>query len=426
MKKTLLILTLFLIVKNQAQTVTTYAGSGSYGLVNGQANIASFNSPTDLAVDSNGNVFVLDNGNHCVRKITPSGDVSTFAGSAPGNQDGQGVNAKFNTPLGMAIDNFDNLYIADTGNNKIRKIDPSGNVSSIAGYTTSGNQDGNGFFARFNSPRDLVVDVNGNIYVADTSNHRIRKISPNGDVTTFAGSIQGSQDGVGTVAKFYNPVGIAIDSNGDLFVTDYLSHRIRKITTSTADVVTFAGNNQGHSNGIGTAAAFFYPHGLAIDNNNIIYVADIYNNAVRKISPNAEVTDFAGMIEGYQDGEGVNAKFSNPYGVATDANGNIYVADTNNHRIRKITPNNLSVSDFNFNDKVILYPNPVKDVLSIQTENGISFKNYSVLDINGRVLVSQSKAIQNNQINLSGLTTGIYILQLETDKGLITKKIIKE
>ena len=426
MKKVLLILTLFLIVKNQAQTVSTYAGSGSWGLVNGQANIAAFNDPVDLAVDSNGNVFVLDTGNHCVRKITPSGDVSTFAGSVPGNEDGQGVNAKFNTPLGMAIDNFDNLYIADTGNNKIRKIDPSGNVSSIAGYTTSGNQDGNGFFARFNSPRDLVVDVNGNIYVADTSNHRIRKISPNGDVTTFAGSIQGSQDGVGTAAKFYNPVGIAIDSNGDLFVTDYLSHRIRKITTSTADVVTFAGNNQGHSNGIGTAAAFFYPHGLAIDNNNIIYVADIYNNAVRKISPNAEVTDFAGMIEGYQDGEGVNAKFSNPYGVATDANGSIYVADKNNHRIRKITPNNLSVSDFNFNDKVILYPNPVKDELTIQNQDEISFKNYSVLDINGRVLVSQSKAIQNNQINLASLTSGIYMLQLETDKGTVIKKIIKE
>ncbi|WP_445716603.1 T9SS type A sorting domain-containing protein [Flavobacterium sp.] len=426
MKKTLLFLTLFLIVKNQAQTVTTYAGSGAHGLVNGQANIAAFNNPIDLIVDSNGNVFVSDTSNHCVRKITPSGDVSTFAGSGSGDQDGQGVNAKFNFPFGIAIDNFDNLYIADAGNNKIRKIDPSGNVSSIAGSTSSGNQDGNGIFARFNSPRDLVVDVNGNIYVADTFNYRIRKISPNGDVTTFAGSLEGSQDGVGTAAKFDKPVSIAIDSNGDLFVIDNTSHRIRKITTSTADVVTFAGNSPGHSNGIGTAAAFYHPNGLAIDNNNMVYVADVYNNAIRKISPNAEVTDFAGMNLGYQDGEGVNAEFAQPYGVATDANGIIYVADTNNHRIRKITPNNLSVSDFNFNDKVILYPNPVKDVLSIQTENGISFKNYSVLDINGRVLVSQSKAIQNNQINLSGLTTGIYILQLETDKGLVTKKIIKE
>ena len=211
--------------------VSTFAGS-SWGYADGQGTAAQLSSPNGLTIDSVGNFYVADTFNNRIRKITPSGLVSTFAGSSAGFLDGQGTAAQFYRPSGVAIDSSGNLYVADTFNNRIRKITSSGLVSTFAGSGTAAYLDGQGTAAQFYRPSGVAVDSGDNVYVADRVNHKIRKITPDGLVSTFAGSSPGSLDGQGTAARFYNPYGVAIDSGGNLYVADGYNDRIRKITTS--------------------------------------------------------------------------------------------------------------------------------------------------------------------------------------------------
>lgn len=192
-------------------------------------------------------------------------------------------------------------------------------VSTLAG-STLGNAEGTGAQAQFNNPIGLVIDVAGNVYVADASNHRIRKITPAGLVTTFAGSSAGFADGTGTVSQFNEPHCLAIDASGNIFVSDYYNDRIRKITP-TGIVSTFAGGSQGSTDGIGTAAQFYRPNGLAIDASGNLFVSDSYNNRIRKITPTGVVSTIAGSTSGYADGNGTDAKFNLPSGIAVDATG---------------------------------------------------------------------------------------------------------
>ena len=206
--------------------------------MNGTGTAAKFNRPRGVAVDSSGHVYVADRGNYRIRKISPIGVVTTFAGSGvSGNNNGTGTAAKFDGPESVAVDSYGHVYVADRGNHRIRKISPIGVVTTFAG-STSGDTDGTGTAAQFNSPHGVAVDSSGNVdssgyvYVADTSNHRIRKISPIGVVTTFAGSSEGYMDGTGTAAKFKSPTGVAVDSYGHVYVADFgnSSNRIRKLS----------------------------------------------------------------------------------------------------------------------------------------------------------------------------------------------------
>lgn len=210
--------------------VTTLAGSGTRGFADGDAATAMFSLPRDVAVDANGHVYISDNSNNRIRKISPAGVVTTLAGSGTaGYADGAGNAAQFRAPYGLAVDAQGNVYVADNGNHCIRKITPSGTVTTLAGNGTSGFADGTGSSAQFNSPMGLAIDGQGNLYVADANNHRIRRIEPDGTVTTYAGSGEnGFADGPGSEAKFSSPRGIAIDAAGNLFVT--AGNRIRKIT----------------------------------------------------------------------------------------------------------------------------------------------------------------------------------------------------
>ena len=314
--------------------VTTLAGSTS-GNTNGTGTAAKFHWPYGVAVDSSGNVYVADYNNHRIRKISPTAVVTTLAGSTQGYMDGTGTAAKFNYPTGVAVDSSGNVYVGDQNNNRIRKIGPTGVVTTFAG-SSSGYMDGTGTAAQFTSPYGVAVDSSGHVYVGDTGNHRIRKISPTGVVTTFAGSSYGYMDGTGTAAQFRYPYGVAVDSSGNLYVADTINNRIRKISP-TAVVTTFAGSSLGYMDGTGTAAQFYNPYGVAVDSSGNVYVADTFNHRIRKISPTGVVTTLAGSTQGYMDGALADAKFYNPYGVAVDSSGNFYVADFNNHRIRKIS-----------------------------------------------------------------------------------------
>lgn len=315
--------------------VTTLAGS-SQGFADGTGASAKFNTPGNVAVDSAGNVYVADTNNNRIRKITPGGVVTTLAGSSSGYVDGTGAGAKLKKPSGLAVDSAGNVYVADTGNNMIRKITPGGVVTTVAGSTTAGYANGTGTNARFNYVCDVAVDSAGIMYVTDMGNNRIRKVTPGGVVSTVAGSgVQGANDGTGTSAQFGNPCGITIGTDGTLYVTDS-NNLVRKITSGSV-VTTLAGSTLGFANGAGTSARFYGPSGIAVDSAGTVYVADIGNKRIRKITPDGVVSTLAGSgASGFADGTGAGAIFYNPTGVAVDSSGVVYVADTYNHRIRKI------------------------------------------------------------------------------------------
>ena len=329
----------------QAGVVSTFVGTlGTPGAVNGTSTVAQFNQPQGMAIDSSGNIYVGDTGNQLIRRITSAGVVTTLAGSVTnyGAANGSGTNAFFWDPQGVAVDSSGNVYVADSFNNTIRKVTPGGTVTTFAGGAgLIGSVNGTNTSARFWQPQGVAVDFSGNVYVADTGNSILRKITAAGAVSTLAGSASiGSADGTALNARFFWPGGVAADTSGNLYVADTQNSTIRKINPSGV-VETFAGTAgiTGMSNDVRTAARFNGPQGIAIDSSNNVYVADTANHTVRKITSNGTTSTFAGTAgtNGIADGPGNTAQFSFPQSVAVDGLGNIYVADTGNHLVRKIS-----------------------------------------------------------------------------------------
>lgn len=328
-----------------AGAVNTLAGTAlSTGSTDATGSAARFNYPGGIAMDSGGNLWVADGGNHTIRKVTAAGAVTTPAGTAgsSGSADGTGAAARFNSPQGIAVDGSGNLWVADASNQMIRKMTAAGVVTTLAGTPAHvGTADGTGTAAAFKAPSGAAVDGSGNVYVVDTSNHTIRKITPAGVVTTLAGTAgsSGSTDATGSAARFKTPYGVAVDSSGNVYVADSGNYTIRKVT-SAGVVTTVAGTagSSGTTNATGSAARFYFPQGVAVDGSGNLYVADTNNQLIRKITPGGVVTTLAGGgFAGYLDGTGTGAYFFTPSGIAVDAAGNVYVADSNNQVIRKVT-----------------------------------------------------------------------------------------
>lgn len=334
-----------------AGSVTTFAGTaGQSGSTDGTGTAARFSFPRGIAVDGAGNLYVTDSRNHTLRRITSAGVVTTLVGVAgqSGSTDGSGSLARFNSPDGITIDGAGTLYVADSGNHTIRKITPAGAVTTLAGTPgQSGSTDGTGAVARFYSPQALATDGSGNVFVGDRINRTIRRITPDGVVTTVAGSpgVSGSVDGTGSVARFTEVAGLAVDSAGNIYASDWTNSTIRRITPSGV-VTTRAGSalSFGSTDGTGVAALFRGPSGITIDGAGNAYVGDEGNNVIRKITSADVVTTLAGTAPrpGSSDGTGSVATFFGFQGFATgmaaDGSGNLYVADNGNHVIRKITP----------------------------------------------------------------------------------------
>jgi len=333
-----------------AGVVTKIAGAvGKTGSTDGSGSTARFSYPAGIARDSAGNLYVADSNNVTIRKITSTGIVSTFAGTAGvfGSADGTGAAAQFYYPYGVAVDGAGNVYVADTNNTTIRKITSARVVTTLAGSPGAvGTTDGTGSAAQFYYPYGLAATSTGTLYVADTNNREIRIITSAGVVTTLAGSATGDQGGVGSAngtgraARFANPQGVAVTGT-TVYVADTNNSTIRKIT-STGVVTTFAGTagTVGSANGTGKAAQFYYPYGVAADKAGNVYVADANNQTIRKITSAGVVTTLAGTtgVAGSKNGTGSAAQFYYPYALAVDGSGNVYVADTDNYTVRKITP----------------------------------------------------------------------------------------
>ncbi len=324
-------------------TVRTLAGlAGSPGAADGKGTVARFDGPRGIQVDADGVVYVTDRDNQAVRQITAGGVVSTWAGTPgkEGLQDGAAKDATFSLPCGLARDSKGALMLTELGHQAVRKIDAAGKVSTLISAATG--QEGVGATVRFSSPHQVALDKAGVTYVADSGHHSIRKVLPDGTSSTLAGTGNyNSVDGTGASAGFSFPLGVAVDDSGTVYVADTYSHTIRKVTPAGV-VSTLAGTAYtfGSTDGTGAAARFYFPTNLAVDDAGNVYVADSSNATIRKVTPAGVVTTLAGKAGayGYLDGAGTEARFYAPAGIAVDGQGNIYVGDSGNQVIRKITP----------------------------------------------------------------------------------------
>lgn len=407
--------------------VSRLAGADVPGFVDGAGNVARFLVPTAVAVDAGGNVYVADSGNHAVRRISAGGVVTTLAGGGFGFADGTGAAARFTLVTGIAVDGAGNVYVQDELNNSVRKISAAGVVTTVAGRFPDGTVSGAcclaspgsywqtwvavdvvgnlysaplvdqnrvirkitpagvqtdvyapvGDEARAFNPFAIAVDADGTVYATDYYTNRIHRVSPAGtattlaggavqsagiavgggnlfvasggtairkitaagEVSTFAGRTGGFADGAGKNVRFERPTSVAVDAAGNVLVADMGNDAIRRIS-ATGAVTTFAGGvTGGLADGSGAAARFNAPSGIALDSSGNAYVADSGNNAIRKISPSGVVSTLAGGVTaGFADGTARAARFNSPSGVAVDREGNVYVSDVGNASIRKVTP----------------------------------------------------------------------------------------
>lgn len=389
-----------------AQQISTLAGTAPIsGNADGSGAAARFNEPASITTDPNGVMYVADRLNHKIRKILPNGSVITLAGTGtPGSADGPAGTATFNEPWGVACDALGNVYVADTRNYKVRKIDPSGVVSTLAGVGVFGTTNGPVATARFGFPAGIAVTANGStIYVSDYNTHVIRKIEA-GQVSTLAGSVflPGATDGVGTTASFNKPYGICLTASGTLYVSDESNHKIRRVTAAGV-VSTLAGSGvPGNTDGLGSIAQFNYPSAVITDTLGNIFVADAGAHTIRKVSPSGAVTTYAGLSNqpGSTDGSYTVARFNQPSGIAySRMDRAIVVADKANHVLRKI----IAVSSINLvltvNGSTTVCTN---DTLRL-TIGPAGLSNYTILENTSVITTSPTPSMV-----LTGLTAGTH------------------
>lgn len=406
--------------------VTTLAGTGVAGAQDGPGASATFRYPDGAVVDSQGNIYITDQSNHKIRKIDTNGIVSTFAGTGTaGFQDGAASEAKFFYPAGMAIDADDNLYIADYSNHKIRVITPAGVVSTYAG-TIAGNVDGNLATAQFNGPTGVCLDSQGNLYVADYGNHKIRKVDTSGMITTFAGNgTAGATDGTATAATFYYPAIVAANSNNELFVTDQNNHKIRKISP-TGVVTTYAGTGvAGANDEKATSSTFNSPTGIVVGPNDKMYIADYANHKIRKIqtygyviTPNLPAGLNFNKNTGVITGQPLEPSPATDYTViAENQDGSstftfsIEVQAT--LAVNEVVANVLKV-----------YPNPAKDTVTLSGMTEAS--EIILLNTLGQEVKKITATAFEQTIDLARNESGMYICKITSASGSREIKILKQ
>jgi hypothetical protein len=424
-----------------AQTITTVAGGGicssNYCGDGGPATSARLSTPKAVALDPAGNMYIADTYNNCIRKVDANGIITTFAGDTAQGFAGDGgpaASAKFNLPEGLVFDPAGNLYVADAGNHRIRKINTSGVISTIAGTGTAGffGDGGPATSAKLNNPVGLCFDATGNLYVADKYNCKIRRINTSGLITTVAGGTVGfsGDGGPATSAGLNWTWGVSIDNVGNMYIADGSNHRVRIVNTSGV-IHTFAGNGSiGYSGdgGLATSAGVFLPSSVAFDALGNVYIADVNDYVVRIVNSAGIINTFAGINQqGYSgDGGPANAaKLALPIGLAMDVNGNLFIADEAEYRIRKVSMANGIKNDQNIH--LQLYPNPTNSILELKIPP--DFKIAYVTNLLGENISSLCRwnmvtTEEVKKIDVSLLPPGVYFLTLASEGKYMTEKFI--
>ena len=365
----------------RAQTIHLFAGNGisTYLGDGGPATAASLSEPKGVAIDGAGNIYIADELNNCIRKVNTSGIINSFAGHPPGfsgfsGDGGAATAATLGGPKGIAVDGAGNIYFADAGNERIRKVNTSGIISTIAGNGASG-YSGDGIAAtaaELSAVTSIAVDGSGNVYITDLGNYRIRKVNTSGIISTFAGTGSSGYTGDGgaaTAAAIGGPNFLTFDGGGNLYFSDLANNVIRKINTSGI-ISTIAGTGTaGYSgdSGPATAAELNAPMGVALDAAGNIYIGDWSNNRIRKINTSGIISTYAGdgtPTYGGDGGAATAAKLRNPYGVVTDGAGNLYIADQNNFRIRIVTPASTPEFDGGSPQSLVVCENSVANFIN--------------------------------------------------------------
>jgi sugar lactone lactonase YvrE len=417
-----------------SQTIYTFCGSGTaaYSGDGGQATSATISSPCSIVFDTAGNLFIADFGNNRIRKINPSGIISTVAGNGNYSYNGDGIQATSAAlnAKSVALDKAGNLYIGDFGNNRIRKVNSSGVISTIAGTGVAGfgGDGGPALSAQISGPVGLAFDTAGNLFFSDVFNNRIRKIDNAGGITTIAGNgTQGfaGDGGLATAAEIYESGGITFDTIGNLYFPDYHNYRIRKINLSGI-ISTVAGNGTSGLSGDGglATAAELRPSDLTFDKAGNLYVADYGNNRIRKIDNSGIITTIAGGGSIYpgDGGPATSANLSGTSGVAIDKTGStLYLSDYYYNLIQRVTLIN-GLTEYNNGDySFLVYPNPTKDYLIIELNKSTESFLFTLTDILGQTVIQQKINTLKQSITLNNLSKGTYIYSITT-KELTTVK----
>lgn len=429
-----LLLFIFCAYLVQSQTITTIAGDGSSGFSGdgGLATTAQLNLPFNLTFDKADNIFIADTYNNSIRRIdSKSGIITTVVGTADKKQI-----SELKTPTGLTFDNYNNLFIADLANLRIRKV----NLDTGSSITLIGKKSETEFpniDASLGGPFNVVFDNKGNLYISNNGDSRVNKVDfSTGIVTIIAGTKEtgySGDEGAATIAQLANPTGLALDSKGNLYIADSGNERIRKVNLSTGIITTVAGTGERGFTKDGVLAKFAElanPIGLAVDKQDNLFFVDRGNNKVRKIDTSTGmISTIAGTGEAGFSGDGelaTNAQLANPTGLAFNKKGDLFIVDRGNNRIRKITGLSSDITEeveFVLEDNVLVYPNPSVDRINIELKRNVELKSFSLVDITGK---KAQVILSENTLNVSKLPRGIYVLRIVTSRGITEQKIVLE
>jgi len=433
----------------RAQTITTIAGGGSGGGVDGwgdglPASNAIFGNFCGIAFDRSGNLFIGDKDHNIVRKIDAvTGIISVVAGNGTLGYNGDSIlaaNAQLNSPGWLAFDAGDNLYISDRANHRIRRVDNNGIITTYAGNGIAAFSGDTGYskLASLNSPQGICFDKYGALYIADGGNQRIRKVDAGGIIITIAGTgVSGfsGDSGPAINAQLGGIYGICTDTAGNIFVADWNNRRIRKIDKTTGVVMSVSGNGDSFysTDNVDADSTGSDPFDVFADNIGNIFIADFTNNRIRKIDVTGIIHTIAGSGIGGFGGDGGNAdtaKLYRPAGVTMDSCNNLYIADNQNKRIRKVALNPncfpATVNEVNSTSSISIYPNPTKEQLTIIGSSSIKY--ISILNTLGQILIEQNRYSSKEAIlNVSSLGSGVYFIKVSDENGsVVTKRFVKE
>lgn len=444
---------------SQAQYITTYAGngngagtgSGGYKGDGGQAYAAELSSPAGVATYGYINVYITDMANHVVRKVDNLGNISTYAGTGTAGYTYTdtlaATSVKMNAPYGIVVDAMNTVFVSDQQNNVVYKITNSGIMSIYAGVDTAGysGDGGPANMAKLNHPSGLSLDPYGNLYIGDASNNVIRRVATDGTISTFAGNGYGAGLGIGhggytgdggaaTAAKLNYPEGVAADAYGNVYIADAYNNVIRKVNAS-GKISTYAGNGIAGFSGDGgsaTAAMLLYPAAVATDGPGNVYIADHGNNNIRKVGSSGTITSVAGNHASGYFGDyhmAVNAQLNGPSGINLDGNGLLYIADQRNNVIRLVGPSTIinGVKQLKSEDHLNIYPNPTRSKITIglpETTNGAVI---SLIDMTGRILIAQQISggkAQSVSLDLGIISAGRYVVKVNTGDNIYHEQIV--